>query len=117
MSYLKKKKITVEDKNWVNVGGNNPKVNQQWMDSHKLKQCGISNIFFLSLTLFNHQKKWISNTNYNTNDYENMLSETSHVTKGEILYDFTSAANLRVVKFWEPEWRLGTKVWGQWGNK
>ena len=25
MSYLKKKKITVEDKNWVNVGGNNPK--------------------------------------------------------------------------------------------
>lgn len=31
-----------------------------------------------------------------------MLSETSHVIKGEILYNFTRAANLRVVKLWEP---------------
>lgn len=38
-----------------------------------------------------------------------MLSETSHVIKGEILYNFTRAANLRVVKLWEPEWGPGTR--------
>lgn len=32
----------------MNADRNNPEVNQQWMDSHKLKQCGMYSIVFLS---------------------------------------------------------------------